>query len=114
MKHIHPIDEETCREHYGKPVLIVLRDGSELVGILSQYDNDKLILNRQEAPASETSGSLGTKRSGSSSIKSKKSRIKAKTKAKVSAFPGPGFGFPSFGGEFALELGLIAFLFLLI
>ncbi|WP_282939888.1 hypothetical protein [Paenibacillus sp. RC67] len=112
MRHIHPINEDTCREHYGKPVLIILRDGSELVGILSQYDNDKLILNRQVAAAETTTGTLSSKRSGS--LRSKKTKIKAKTKATVSAYPGLGFGFSPFGGEFALDLAFIAFLFLLI
>ncbi|WP_028548888.1 hypothetical protein [Paenibacillus sp. UNC451MF] len=112
MKHIHPINEDTCREHYGKPVLIILRDGSELVGVLSRYDNGKLILNSQGTPAAATTESISSRRSDT---KSKKPKIRAKTKATVSALPpGPETGFSPFGGELALDLSFIALLFLLV
>lgn len=116
MRHIHPINEDTCREHFGKPVLVILRDGSEMVGVLSAYENGQIILNRQAAAADPAVGSSSSKRSGSNSIKSRKTRIKAKTRAKLSAFPGPGpgFGIPPFGGGIALDLSLIALLFLLV
>jgi len=119
MKPIHPICEEQCREHYGKPVLVILRDGSELVGVLSRYDQDKLILNGETFPEDlpTYNKSIQLKKHKKLSINQKK---KSGGKATVSAFPGafgPGPGvspFFPFGGPLVLDLALIALLFALI
>jgi hypothetical protein len=111
MKQIDPISEENCREHYGKPVLVILKDGSELVGVLSRYNQDKIVLN-SEAPLETT-----VQRSKKLSIKKKGSK-----KAKLSAYPPPvdsysPNAYPNYypyGGELVLDLALIALLFLLI
>lgn len=110
MRPIHPITEQSCRDHYGKPVLIVLRDGSELVATLSKFDNDKIILNGGEETAG-TRGSSSTK----STIRSGRSKNKTKA-AKVRAYKEPDVepGFGPFGGALVLETSSVALLFSLV
>jgi small nuclear ribonucleoprotein (snRNP)-like protein len=106
MRPIHPINEATCREQYGKPILVVLKDGGELTGILTGYGNGKLILNGEERSA------LGSREK---SAKKKSARIK-KGKAEVAASPIVPF-FPTVNpygaGALALDLEVIALLFVL-
>lgn len=60
MYPIYPIHEETCKPHYGRPVLVVLQDGTRHMGILSKLEGGKLILN--EAPEAETKGKKKAKK----------------------------------------------------
>jgi small nuclear ribonucleoprotein (snRNP)-like protein len=48
MQPIYPITDKTCRSLYGKPVLIFLNDGSEIYGVLSRIEKNKLILNEKK------------------------------------------------------------------
>ncbi|TDF91844.1 hypothetical protein [Paenibacillus piri] len=99
MRHIHPISEASCREHYGKPVLVILKDGGEIAGILTKVGPDTLVLN------GEADISSGKSRSPKRNMKSK--RINHKAEVSFSPFPNTGFG----GGGLVLDLALIALLF---
>ncbi|MFD0679711.1 MULTISPECIES: hypothetical protein [unclassified Paenibacillus] len=101
MRHIHPINEEKCREHYGKPVLIILKDGGEIVGILTKLDNGQITLNGEATAA--TNRFRSTKKS---SVK----RNKNKAKARVSFSPSP-FTPNPFGRSIVLDLAFVALLF---
>jgi len=96
MRQIHPISEESCKEHYGKPVLVIMKDGSEISGILTKLDNGKLILNG-DSTAATTNAKASKRKTG-----------KNKSKAKVSFSP---FPLSPFGSGIVLDLALIAFLF---
>ncbi|MDR6554177.1 hypothetical protein [Paenibacillus qinlingensis] len=50
MQPFHPITEKSCRNLIGKTVLIYLSNGSEIYGIVSRVEKNKLILN-DEQPA---------------------------------------------------------------
>ncbi|NOU90088.1 hypothetical protein GC102_30655 [Paenibacillus sp. LMG 31460] len=73
MQPIHPITDKTCRSLYGKPVLIFLNDGSEIYGILSRIEKNKLILN-DDVTSKLNSATKKTKKAIS------KSKVKTKTK----------------------------------
>ena len=45
MQPFHPITEKSCRSLVGKPVLVYLTNGSEIYGIVSRVEKNKLILN---------------------------------------------------------------------
>lgn len=114
MKPIHPICEEKCKEHYGKPVLVVLRDGSEFVGILSRFDQDKIYFNEEAAfteNAPTTTTNTVVKKTKKISVNSNKKKNGGR--AVVSNTP-QGFGsspFHPFGGALALDVAFIALLF---
>jgi hypothetical protein len=111
---IQPVTEENIRLYYGYPVMVVLRDGTEHIGILSRVGGGKLILNEQSI--AETTGKKGKRNA----------RVKAKGKGNkpvvtnpvlptfpqpepdpfseftpetFSGFPSPGFPSPGFTGE---------------
>lgn len=73
MQPIHPITDKTCRSLYGKPVLIFLNDGSEIYGILSRIEKNKLFLN-DDVTTTLNSATKKTKKTIS------KSKVKTKTK----------------------------------
>ncbi|NOU93871.1 hypothetical protein GC093_11630 [Paenibacillus sp. LMG 31456] len=102
MRHIHPINEENCKEHYGKPVLIILRNGGEVVGILTKFGNGQIILNGDDTAVVTNRGKSAKK----SSVKGNKN----KNKAKVSFSPFPNTSNP-FGGALVLDLAFVALLF---
>jgi hypothetical protein len=106
MKPIHPINEQNCREHYGKPVLVILKDGGEVTGILTDFGKGKLILN------GEGRASLGS----SDKSVNKRSSKKKKGNANVAAYPIAPFYPQVYGGGagvLALDVVLIALLFAL-
>jgi hypothetical protein len=106
MRPIHPINEQTCREHYGKPVLVILKDGGEVTGILTDFGKGKIILNGEGRASVGNSDHSVTKRSSK----------KKKSNAKVAAYPIAPFYPPVYGGGagvLALDLVLIALLFAL-
>ncbi|MFE5324309.1 hypothetical protein ACFQ88_37230 [Paenibacillus sp. NPDC056579] len=107
MKHITPINEQSCREHYGKPVLVVLRDGSELVATLSRMDKNKIMLNGEEEQPSITFG-LNSRKSSTRSGKNK-----TKSRASVKTYTQPEFepGFGPNGRGLALDVSSVALMF---
>lgn len=111
MVPITPVSEETCRPHYGKPVCVILRDGTEVVGILSRVHEGNLILNEETGIDKADTMRVRNGKTRPAKGKGKKTAGTA-AKANVNAVPffGPGLGF---GGPVTLDLGLIALLFLL-
>jgi small nuclear ribonucleoprotein (snRNP)-like protein len=114
---IHPINEASCCEHYGKPVLIILKDGGEIAGILTKVENDRLILNGDTSI--ETTQLKSSKKSGRAPVKIKKNKSQARVANSPYPFASPPAPFyppvSPFGGRgLFLDLALIAFLFLLI
>ncbi|NOU75244.1 hypothetical protein GC098_28295 [Paenibacillus sp. LMG 31458] len=73
MQPIYPITDKTCRSLYGKPVLIFLNDGSQIYGILSRIEKNKLFLN-DDVTTKLNSATKKTKKTIS------KSKVKTKTK----------------------------------
>ncbi|WP_019535943.1 hypothetical protein [Paenibacillus ginsengihumi] len=111
MVPINPISEETCRPHYGKPVCVILRDGTEIVGILSRVHEGSLILNEEDGV--DKADTMKTRNGKSLPAKGRgKKTAGTQAKASVNAVPFFGAG-PGFGGPLTLDLGLVALLFLL-
>jgi len=110
---INPVTEQACRDHFGKPVLIVLRDGSELVATLNGFEDGKLVLNTGEGPV-ETSGSVSKKpkiRSAKGKPK-KKAVLKAvaESETEAQAVSGP---IAPHGNGFTLATSAVGLLFVL-
>ncbi|GKS13595.1 hypothetical protein YDYSY3_45950 [Paenibacillus chitinolyticus] len=47
MQRIDPASREQIKPHIGRPVLVYLRDGTEIFGILSRLERGNLILNEK-------------------------------------------------------------------
>lgn len=117
MQRVYPITEETCSALYGRPVLVYLKDGSEVTGLLSRVEKGRLILNDFSAGVSNFIFDQGKRGSGKSKGKSKKSAAKVS----VQAFPAEPFPetygevtpFEGFGRPTTVPLGTIAVLFAL-
>ena len=60
MQPFHPITEKSCKNLVGKPVLVFLTNGSEIYGIVSRVEKNKLILN-DDRQANTKSSSKNTK-----------------------------------------------------
>jgi small nuclear ribonucleoprotein (snRNP)-like protein len=60
MQPFHPITEKSCKNLVGKPVLVFLTNGSEIYGIVSRVEKNKLILN-DDRKANTKSSSRNTK-----------------------------------------------------
>ncbi|WP_281889583.1 hypothetical protein [Paenibacillus sp. YYML68] len=130
MKRIYPICEAECAPHYGKPVCVILRDGTEVMGVMSCIENGKLILgtdNTAEAevealtnaalPAAKRSKRSSKLRTSSSKLKRAASSKARKQQVTTSAYPyGPyPYPYPGFrAGRIALDLALITLLLILI
>ncbi|MDR6881711.1 hypothetical protein [Bacillus sp. 3255] len=111
MQPIHPISEKSCKSLCGKSVLLLLNDGSQVYGVLSRLDKNKLVLNDEARPK------LSTK------TMSKKGKKTAKAKStqenavqEEPAFPVMGIepvrlsffgGLPFFGGPAPAQEGPI-------
>jgi hypothetical protein len=92
MQPLYPVTEENCKPHYGKPVLLFTRDGTEVHGILSRVEGQKLYLN-EEAAASASEKVAASKKK----VKLKSVRKAGKAKKRsgtpiVSADVDPFFG----------------------
>ncbi|WP_010271492.1 hypothetical protein [Paenibacillus senegalensis] len=136
MHRIYPITEEACKPFWGRPVMVVMNDGTRHIGTLSGIVKNQLILNDESGnpyslsyPADHKTG----KSSKRAKLNAKAGGKNKKTKsgeATVSAYsPGPvfedgaygpqrwqGYGyrpFPYFGERLALDLAAIALLFLI-
>ncbi|WP_159885608.1 hypothetical protein [Paenibacillus puerhi] len=122
MKRIYPITEEECKPHCGKPVLILMQDGTEIYGTLSRVEGGKLYLGEEEggesaAEARATARSKAKKLSARTGKKGKARVSGAKGGLNTLAYPyGPTPASPFFpgGGRLILDLALIALLFVLI
>ncbi|MBW7476521.1 hypothetical protein K0T92_17530 [Paenibacillus oenotherae] len=126
MEQIYPLHEENINQFCGMPVCIVTTDGQRHVGILSSCNGGRVSLNAgAEQSHGHHYGSQGALTHLQAKAKNKKQRGKTKK-----AVPNPvpdnntvqtqawgypyGYGFSPFGAAFAIDLALIAFLFLLI
>ncbi|WP_426451526.1 hypothetical protein ACP26L_05410 [Paenibacillus sp. S-38] len=117
MKRIHNICEEECKPHYGKPVVLLLRDGTEVYGTLSRIQGGQLILN--ETAGGGPAEDLTLSRKKTKARKGSSAKTSAKADAATRAFGGPYPGPSTFGPVYpfapiALDLALIALLFVLI
>lgn len=105
MQLIDPICEANCKPHIGKPVCVVMVDGTTIYGTLGGLKGDKLTL-RSSLGAGEgeeiTTNQLKEKKG-----KGKKAQTKALGPAR---YPYPAYPYP---GELVLDLALIALLFLI-
>ncbi|GIP40868.1 hypothetical protein J31TS4_41480 [Paenibacillus sp. J31TS4] len=109
MHRIHPVNEETCAPFRGLPVLVVLKDGTQHVGMLSGIQNGQLVLNDDGS-----SPSVAAKRKARARNSKKPQRTKAKPDAGVNALAPPfGYG-PVLGGRLAFDLTDVTLLFLLL
>ena len=126
MHPIYPVTAETCSAYYGRPVCVVMNDGTRYVGILSCVRGGKLILNEQGGDAGVTRMKRGAsvKRTGKSR-RGKRAGLKAAA-APIAAPYAPGVGVPygapvvppygpvyPYGPELALDLAAISLLLLL-
>ncbi|UVI31370.1 hypothetical protein [Paenibacillus spongiae] len=116
-----PLQEEHIHNFRGMPVCIVTKDGNRHVGIITSCRDGRVYLNEgygEDETGPVTSEYQGEKPylQGKESRKGRKSgknlSVKKAEKAETKAFPFNPF-FP-FGRAFAIDLALIAFLFLLI
>ncbi len=103
MQPIHPITDKTCRNLYGKPVLIFLNDGSEIYGILSRIEKNKLFLNDDVTTKLNSSTKKTKKTISKSKVKTKTKQAKPLDQTSFSGTVDEGrssFGLPlmSFGG----------------
>lgn len=67
MQRIDPASSEQIRPHIGRPVLVYLRDGAEIFGILSRLDQGNLILNEEpdvKSPSAKTDKKLKVAKAG--------------------------------------------------
>lgn len=100
MQPIYPITDKTCRSLYGKHVLIFLNDGSEIYGVLSRIEKNKLILN-DDANSKLSTTTKKTKKTISKSKAIKTNQAKPLDQTSFSGTADEGyssFGFPLFGG----------------
>ena len=128
MKRIDPICEGECRPYYGKPVVLILKDGSEVSGVLSRVENGQLILNDFEtAPGSQQLQlELQNAKSAKKTGKTARSRVSKKTAAakpeagretaQTQAFPAAPYPYPAYGyyRPLIFDLTFILLLFALI
>ncbi|MFS0723519.1 hypothetical protein [Paenibacillus sp. 1P07SE] len=129
MEPIFPLHEERINQFCGQVVCAVMKDGSRYVGVLSSCKGGRLMLNDHPSDSSGHPGhahhSYGADISAAKPEKKKNAKNRKKaaenTTAQTQAFypygPYPGYGprpYYPFGPPLALELGLLAFLFLLL
>jgi hypothetical protein len=97
LQEIQTIPIDACHHHVGKPVCVVLQDGTHVYGVLGGLQDGKLMLYR----AVQGPGRLSV-----SAAKAKRA-LRAKTKAF-----GYGYG-PYYPGAYAVDAALVALLFAL-
>ncbi|MFB9324892.1 hypothetical protein ACFFSY_02910 [Paenibacillus aurantiacus] len=136
MEPIFPLHEERINMFCGMPVCIITKEGTRHIGILSHCRGGLVTLNADQigpAISSEKPTSEEKKAKGKNAKKGKKAETKAAVappaKAEIQAYPfdplDPFYRYPEpgpytyrpynpFGEAFAIDLSLIAFLFLLL
>lgn len=92
---ISPVTPETCRPLIGKPVCVVLHDGSRYYGYLQVAETDRLLLAANADGDNERSGPA----------------TRTTPLRKNAHFPDPRYGYP--GGKLVLPLERVALLFTL-
>lgn len=127
MEPIFPLHEERIGQFCGQVVCAVMKDGTRYVGVLSSCKGGRLMLN-DHASTGYSGHPHDPHNAGISSAKTdKKKSTKANKKlakepepvAETQAFGPYGYGYGygpyyPFGPPIGLELGLLAFLFLLL
>ncbi|WP_028612213.1 hypothetical protein [Paenibacillus harenae] len=121
MEPIYPLREDVIHQFCGMPVCVIMNDGTRHVGILSSCRNGKVLLNAEtsggaEAVLAKVQPQAVKKKKGAKGKKgSDLNTEKAHTQAYLDDpyYYGPGSYYP-WGGALALDLALIAFLFLLL
>lgn len=103
---IHPISVKTCRTHYGKPVCVIMQDGTRLIGTLSRVEKGKLILNEEPVMPMQTNHKKTRARKRFASGITKKVR-----EVKTDAFSAPAPAYPFGGGRVVIDTAVIALLF---
>ncbi|MCQ6559203.1 hypothetical protein [Paenibacillus mendelii] len=123
MQQIYPLHEEHINRFCGMPVCIVTKEGERHVGVISRSVGGRLYLNEGpeesgNAPASHETHGDTPYLQGKESKKGRKSKknepVKKAEKAETKAYPYAPYPYYPFGGAFAIDLALIAFLFLLL
>lgn len=122
MEQIYPLYEEHIQRFCGMPVCVITTDGRRHIGILSHCGGGALTLNGDPEPQSFIEPSIGMTHimnKGKKKAKvGKKAKVQSEQKAEIKSFYPYGSygydGFRPFGAAFAIDLALIAFLFLLI
>ena len=127
MEPIYPLNEDRIRPLCGNVVCIVMKDGTEHVGVLSGCRGGRLYLN------GDASGTAGGPKIRGDRAQGRKSNSKKTAKGKASSslqkdaasdaftqawgYGGPGY-YPGpyypFGAALAIDLALIALLFLVL
>ncbi|MGO4540874.1 hypothetical protein [Paenibacillus sp. 2TAB19] len=122
MEPIYPIREDVVHQFCGMPVCVIMQDGIRHVGILSSCKGGKLTLNGEtgepdgnEAIVSKTPAQTAKKKGK----KGSKQEAVTQQTVQTQAYPyDPYYYEPPrynpWGAAFAIDLALIAFLFLLI
>lgn len=117
MEQIYPLQEEVVQQFCGMPVCAIMQDGSRHVGILSYCRNGRLMLNDEdkgpEAEMLKAEPKLKKNKAG----KKGKGKSEKQPVVQTQAYPyDPYYYNPylPYGGALALDLALVAFLFLLI
>ncbi|QYR20708.1 hypothetical protein KZ483_23455 [Paenibacillus sp. sptzw28] len=126
MEPIFPLHEEHIEKFCGMPVCIVTKEGQRHVGILSSCRGGRLMLNENQGYSS--AASVGTA-GGITHVQSKSKKKgrktgktvqtlqtdKAETQSYDPYYPYNGFApYSPYAEAFAIDLALIAFLFLLL
>ncbi|CAM4380761.1 hypothetical protein L1N85_23235 [Paenibacillus alkaliterrae] len=123
MEQIYPMQEDVVNQYCGLPVCVIMNDGSRHVGILSSCKSGKLLLNAEmgggaEAMLNKVQPQVSKKKKGGKDKKGEKHKS-GQAQAETQAYPyapyyyGPQPYYP-WGGALALDIALIAFLFLLL
>ena len=133
MEPIYPLTEENLDQFRGQLVCVVMRDGTRHVGILGHCRGGRLVLNEDAGDghgevAGQPSEAKGKRRGRERSGSRKGSRKQAGEAARAAGFAGEWGGYPEygpwgggcvppyalFGPRLALDLALIALVFLIL
>jgi small nuclear ribonucleoprotein (snRNP)-like protein len=97
MQPFHPITEKSCKNLVGKPVLVFLTNGSEIYGIVSRVEKNKLILN-DNRHANTKSSSRSTKPTPTKKGKKKQAQPVSPTQPSTEDHQLSSFSLIRFGG----------------
>lgn len=122
MEPIYPLREDVVHQFCGMPVCVIMQDGTRHVGILSSCKSGKLTLNGDAAGSNGSEAAISKAEAQVVKKKNKKGSKPEPTtqqSAQTQSYPydpyyyGPERYYP-WGAALAIDLALIAFLFLLI